>query len=499
MRQYDIELEGQQMRWRDIEQVARYSARIHLAPTITQRVADARNAVETMASSGTPYYGINTGLGALCHVVLPPEQLAALSWHTLMSHSCGVGEPLREDQVRAIMFCAAINFSQGCSGLSPWIVNALVHFLNHDVTPIVPSQGSVGYLSHMAHIGLTLIGEGEVLYQGRCYPSRDIFGLIDYEPGQLGAKDGLSLVNGTPAMTGLACLNLADAHRLGLWADTIGAMSFEALSGQLDALDPVVLERKAQPNVQKVGRRVRQLLADSPYLIRQKGEHLQDALSLRSIPQVHGACWEQWEYAEKQIEAELNSASDNPLVLPDGTQYRVVSQANPHGEAVAMACDTLAIAVCEWSSISERRSYRLVTPQANNLPPFLIKDSGVKSGMMIAQYSAASLVAENKRLAQPCVTDNFMTSGLQEDHLSFGEASALKLTTALSNGLTVLAIEYLLASQAFDLLEGEDFGTGTQLAWRLLRQSIPMYDECHSLHLDIKNTTTLLRHNLPEF
>lgn len=326
-----------------------------------------------------------------------------------------------------------------------------------------------------------------------------MFGLTDYAPGQLGAKDGLSLVNGTPAMTGLACLNLADAHRLGLWADVVGAMSFEALSGQLDALDPLVLERKAQPNVRKVGERIRALLAGSPYLARQKGEHLQDALSLRSIPQVHGACWEQWEYAVKQIEAELNSATDNPLVLADGDQYRVVSQANPHGEAVAMACDTLAMAVCEWSSISERRSYRLVTPQANNLPPFLIKGSGVKSGMMIAQYSAASLAAENKRLAQPCVTDNFMTSGLQEDHLSFGESSALKLDAALSNGFAVVAIEYLLAAQAFDLIEGQDFGSGTQRAWQGLRQSVAMYDECHSLNIDIRKATMLLRQTLPDF
>lgn len=160
-----IWLNGREMSWEDIEQVARHSARIQLAPAVTERIVAARNAVEMMAASGTPYYGINTGLGALCHVVLPPDQLTELSWHTLMSHSCGVGEPLRVDQVRAIMCCAVINFSQGCSGISPWIVNALIHFLNHDVSPVVPAQGSVGYLSHMAHIGLAMIGEGEVMHQ----------------------------------------------------------------------------------------------------------------------------------------------------------------------------------------------------------------------------------------------------------------------------------------------------------------------------------------------
>ncbi|WP_077523050.1 HAL/PAL/TAL family ammonia-lyase [Salinivibrio kushneri] len=481
------------LRWQDIVDVARNHNQLALSAERWQGIEEAREAVETMADSGKAYYGINTGLGALCHVVLNPTQLEQLSWHTLMSHACGVGQPLSDEQVRAIMCCAVVNYSQGCSGISPWVVKALVYFLNHEVTPIVPSQGSVGYLSHMAHIGLALIGEGEVSYQGKVQPCAEAFQQIQYCPGRLGAKDGLSLVNGTPAMTGLACLALADSGLLAQWADVVGAMSFEALFGQLDAFDPAILARKNDPEAIEVGKTLRSLLVDSALLASKQGHHLQDALSLRAIPQVHGTCWRQWHHAVEQIENELNAATDNPLVIKEEDTYRVVSQANPHGEAVAQACDFLAIAISEWSAISERRSYRLVTPQANELPAFLSPESGVKSGMMIAQYSAASLAADNKRLAQPCVVDNYLTSGLQEDHLSFGDSAALKLTAALDNAFYILAIEYLLAAQAFDLIESEGFGFGTTRAWQQLREQVAFYDETRSLHVDIKRTYQIMR------
>ncbi|NHH99602.1 histidine ammonia-lyase [Oceanimonas sp. MB9] len=479
--------------WRDVVRVAREGVQLSLSAGAWERVNSARQAVERFADSGHPYYGINTGLGALCHVVLERNQLQQLSWHTLMSHSCGIGDPLKREQVRAIMCAAVINYSHGCSGVSTAVVEGLIRLLNEDVVPRVPAQGSVGYLSHMAHIGLALIGEGDVEYRGQSMPARRALDAVGMAPVVLGPKDGLSLVNGTPAMTGLACLTLADASRLASWADVIGAMSFEALRGQLDALSPAVIQRKAHKGVQQSGENLRLLLQDSQVLARSQGEHLQDALSLRSMPQVHGACRDQLAHAARQVNAELNSVTDNPMVVKEEEGYRVISQANPHGESVAMACDLLAIAVCEWSSISERRSFRLVTPQANKLPPFLTHGSGVKSGMMIAQYSASSLVADNRRLAQPAVTDNYLTSGLQEDHLSLGESSALKLDKALENAFYVLAIEYLLAAQAFDFIEQPLFGSGTGLAWRQLRERVAFYEEEHSLHLDIRATYEFLR------
>lgn len=479
--------------WRDVVAVARHRCPLRLAETTWARIHAARSVVMAIAGSSTPHYGINTGLGALCNVVLGPGELQALSRHTLMSHASGVGPALRAEQVRAIMCCAVINYSHGYSGVGPDVVHGLLRLLDEDVVPVVPAQGSVGYLSHMAHIGLALLGHGEVEFRGQRVAARQALDSIGMAPVELGPKDGLSLVNGTPAMTGLACLTLADATHLADWADAVAAMSFEALGGQLDAIGHGAIQRKAHPGMQQTASNLRNLLQGSRVIERCQGEHLQDALSVRSIPQVHGACRDQLHHAINQVSAELNSATDNPLVINDGDGYRIVSQANPHGESVAMACDLLAIAVCEWSSISERRSFRLVTPQANTLPAFLTHGGGVKSGMMIVQYTAASLVADNKRLAVPAVIDNFMTSGLQEDHLSLGESAALKLDKALDNAFHVLAIEYVLAGQAFDFIEDRPFGAGTGRAWQLLREHVAFYEEEHPVYLNIRAAYDLLR------
>lgn len=488
-----LELGTAPVAWQDVVRIARHGASLSLSRDARERIATARHAVDDITSSATPHYGINTGLGALCDVVLEPSELERLSRHTLMSHASGVGPPLRTEQVRAIICCAIINYSHGYSGISPAVVEGLLRLLNERVTPIVPSQGSVGYLTHMAHIGLALLGHGNVEFQGQNMPADQALDTIGMSPLSLGPKDGLSLVNGTPAMTGLACLALDDADLLAAWADVIGAMSFEVLGGQLDAFHPDVIRLKRQDGVQQVGDNLRCLLEGSQQLARRQGQRLQDALSLRSMPQVHGACRDQFKHAARQIAQELNSASDNPLVVVNQDGYRIISQANPHGASVAMACDLLAIAICEWSSISERRLYRLVTPQANQLPPFLTTESGVKSGMMIAQYSAASLVAECKRLAQPAVTDNFLTSGLQEDHLSLGESAALKLDQSLENAAMVLAIEYLLAAQAMDLVDDQGFAPATMLAWHTLRERVPSYSEEHALSHDMQSTRDLLR------
>lgn len=478
--------------WQQVVEVARHGARLSLSAAAWERIETARRVVDDITDSSTPYYGINTGLGALCGVVLGRRDLQRLSHHTLMSHACGIGAPLRKEQVRAIICCAVINYSHGYSGISPGVVERLLRFLEEGITPIVPSRGSVGYLTHMAHIGLALIGHGEVEFRDRRVSASQALDDTGMAPLTLGPKDGLSLVNGTPAMTGIACLALDDAARLAAWADIIGAMSFEALGGQLDAFLPDVIGLKRHGGVQHVGENLRRILAGSPHLLRCQGQRLQDALSLRSMPQVHGACREQFLHTARQIDAELDSATDNPLVIAGSDGYRVVSQANPHGASVAMACDLLAIAVCEWSSISERRLYRLVTPQTSQLPPFLTDEAGVKSGMMIAQYTAASLVAECRRLASPAVVDNFLTSGLQEDHLSLGESAALKLDQALESAFQVLSIEYLLAAQAFDLIDDQRFAPGTGRAWRRLRERLPPYREEHALSRDIQTVHALL-------
>ncbi|NQD92969.1 histidine ammonia-lyase [Pseudomonas sp. CrR25] len=480
------------LRWQDLVAVARHGARLELAPAAWARIDNARDIVECIVARGERAYGISTGLGALCNVLLEGEQLAQLSRNTLLSHACGVGPVLAEEQTRAIIGAAIGNYSHGRSGVQRRVVEALLALLNRGITPQVPSQGSVGYLTHMAHVGVALLGVGEVRYRGQLVPAAQALAAEGLAPLQLGAKDGLSLVNGTPCMTGLSCLALADAEGLLRWADVIGAMSFEALRGQLDAFDPAILALKPHPGQQRVGANLRALLEGSEVLATSRGLRTQDALSIRSIPQVHGACRDQLAHAARQIDIELNSATDNPLLLGTPDDYRVVSQANPHGESVAMAADLLAIAVAELGSIAERRLDRLINPLVSSLPAFLVAEPGVNSGMMIAQYVAAALCGENRQLAQPAVLDNFVTSALQEDHLSLGTGAALKLHKALANCTQILAIEYLLAAQAFEFLKPQRCGVGTTCAWALLRERVTAYDQDRWLAPDIACAAALL-------
>lgn len=481
------------LRWQDIAAVARRGARLELAPLVWARIDNAQAIVRHIVESGERAYGVNTGLGALCNVSLQGEQLAALSRNTLLSHACGVGPALPDEQTRAIICAAIANYSHGKSGIQRGVVAALLALLNRGITPQVPSQGSVGYLTHMAHVGVCLLGIGKVSYRGQIVDAAQALAAEGLEPVQLGAKDGLCLVNGTPCMTGLASLALDDATRLLRWADVIGAMSFEALRGQIAAFDAEIIALKPHPGMQVVGENLRALLDGSEVIASSKGIRTQDALSIRSIPQVHGAARDQLAHAARQIEAELNGANDNPLLLGTPDNFRVMSQANPHGQSVAMAADLLAIAMAEIGSIAERRLDRLVNPHVSGLPAFLVSNPGVNSGMMIAQYVAASLCAQNRQLAQPAVLDNYVTSGLQEDHLSLGTNAALKLHQVLENCTQVLAIEYLLAAQAFEFLKTQRFGAGTDAAWHLLREAVPAYLEDRWLAPDIARAAELLK------
>ncbi|WP_444757291.1 HAL/PAL/TAL family ammonia-lyase [Pseudomonas sp. A014] len=481
------------VRWQDIAAVARHGARLELAPQVWARIDNAQAIVRRIVDSGVRAYGVNTGLGALCNVSLQGEQLSALSRNTLLSHACGVGPALPDEQTRAIICAAIVNYSHGKSGLQRSVVEALLALLEQGITPQVPSQGSVGYLTHMAHIGVSLLGVGKVSYRGRLVEAAEALADAGLAPVQLGAKDGLCLVNGTPCMTGLASLALDDASRLLQWADVIGAMSFEALRGQIAAFDAEIIALKPHPGMQLVGENLRALLDGSEVIASSKGIRTQDALSIRSIPQVHGAARDQLAHVVRQVEAELNGATDNPLLLGTPDDFRVVSQANPHGQSVALAADLLAIAMAEIGSIAERRLDRLVNPHVSGLPAFLVSNPGVNSGMMIAQYVAASLCGQNRQFAQPAVLDNFVTSGLQEDHLSMGTNAALKLHQVLENCTQILAIEYLLAAQAFEFLKEQRFGAGTDAAWRLLRESVPAYLQDRWLAPDIASTAALLK------
>ena len=481
------------MRWQDVVAVARHGAQLELSAQTWARIENAQGIVQRIVASGERAYGVNTGLGGLSNVSLKDQQLSQLSRNTLLSHACGVGPVLADEQTRAIMCAAIRNYSHGKSGIHRQVVEALLALLNRGITPQVPSQGSVGYLTHMAHIGIALLGVGNVSYRGQVVTAQQALAEEGLQPVQLGAKDGLCLVNGTPCMTGLGCLAIADATRLVQWADVVGAMSFEAQRGQIAAFDAEIIALKPHPGMQQVGVNLRALLDGSEVIASSKGIRTQDALSIRSIPQVHGAARDQLAHAIKQIETELNGCTDNPLLLGTPDDFRVMSQANPHGQSVALAADLLAIAMAEIGSIAERRLDRLINPHVSGLPAFLVANPGVNSGMMIVQYVAASLCAENRQLAQPAVLDNYVTSGLQEDHLSMGTSAALKLHRALENCTQILAIEYLLAAQAFEFLKEQRFGAGTDVAWRLLREKVPAYDQDRWLAPDIAAAASVLK------
>ncbi|MFJ2537959.1 histidine ammonia-lyase [Pseudomonas sp. NPDC087614] len=488
-----IVITGSPLRWQDVVAVARHGAQLELSSETWARIENAQGIVQRIVESGERAYGVNTGLGGLSNVSLKDEQLSQLSRNTLLSHACGVGPVLPDEQTRAIICAAIHNYSHGKSGIHRRVVEGLLALLNRGITPQVPSQGSVGYLTHMAHIGIALLGVGNVSYRGQITSAQQALAEEGLQLVPLGAKDGLCLVNGTPCMTGLSCLAIADATRLLQWADVIGAMSFEAQRGQIAAFDAEIIALKPHPGMQQVGVNLRALLDGSEVIASSKGIRTQDALSIRSIPQVHGAARDQLAHAIKQVEAELNGCTDNPLLLGTPDNFRVMSQANPHGQSVAMAADLLAIAMAEIGSIAERRLDRLVNPHVSGLPAFLVANPGVNSGMMIVQYVAASLCAENRQLAQPAVLDNYITSGLQEDHLSMGTNAALKLHRALENCTQILAIEYLLAAQAFEFLKEQRFGAGTDIAWRLLREKVPAYDQDRWLAPDIAAAASVLK------
>jgi histidine ammonia-lyase len=485
-------LGAQALTWEQVAAVANGDG-LALSDSATNKLANARAIVDRLVASGRKVYGINTGLGALCDVVLLPDQLTRLSHNIIQSHACGIGEPLGVPQTRAVLCAALQNFAVGHSGISPHVVAHLLAFLNRGLTPVVPSRGSVGYLSHMAHMALPLVGLGEACIDGERLPAARALQRIGLEPLQLMAKDGLALVNGTPCMTGLMCVAIDMARRLAHWADVVGAMSFEALGGQLAAFEARALATKPHPGLLVCGENLRRMLHGSRWLADRQGRRTQDALSLRSMPQIHGASRDQFAHIAAQVNVELTSATDNPQVFGTPDDHEVISQAHPHGQSMAMAGDLLAIAAAEIAGVSERRIDRLLNPLVSGLPPFLVESSGVNSGLMIIQYVAASLVAENKVLSHPMVVDNFVTSALQEDHLSLGTPAVLKALQVLDRVETVLAIELLVAGQALDFLPASDLAAGTGRALQVLRANVPGYVEDRIVATDIEAAVRVLR------
>lgn len=487
------------LEWRQIGAIADGRARLVLSQAARERIGAAHALVRSIVEQGIRAYGVNTGVGALCDVIVTPAKQRELSRNIVMSHAVGVGPALDARCVRAIMAAAVNNHAHGYSGVRPELVERLCELLGRDVIPEVPTGGSVGYLTHMAHIALVLIGAGRAQFRGRSMSGAQALAAAGLEPLALEAKEGLSLVNGIPCATGLAALAMLRIERLLDWADLIGAMTLENLRGQTAAFGAEALGLRASASTALVGRRLAAFLEGSEILAASAGRRTQDPLSLRAIPQVHGAVRDQFAQAAGAVQAELRSVSDNPVLLGTVRAPRAVSEAHAVGAAVGLAADALGIAVAELASMSERRIDRLVNPLVSGLPAFLAADSGAGSGFMIAQYTASALTAENRRLAAPASLDGGVTSALQEDHLAHATPAALKLLCIAENAEAVLAIELLAAAQAYDLAGNSPArAPATDAAFSALRAVVSSYRDDHPLADDIERARGLLRAPAPE-
>ncbi|SCM74394.1 Histidine ammonia-lyase [uncultured Pleomorphomonas sp.] len=481
--------------WRDVAAVAE-GARLRLSEAAKQRINNARAVVEAIVDRGMRAYGVNTGVGALCDVVVDRPLQRQLSHNILMSHATGIGAPLGSVETRAIMATAIGNYALGHSGVRLEVVEALAGLLNADVTPLVPAKGSVGYLSHMAHIALVLIGAGRARVGEKLVAGAEALAAAGLVPLELGAKEGLSLVNGTPCATGLASLALKRAERALDWADAIAALTIEALMGNPAAFDAAALSLRASPSLQAVGAGLRDRLAGSGIIAAGAGRKTQDALSLRAVPHVHGAARDAFAAADDVVSRELSSVSDNPAIVGTPEAPGVHSEAHAVGAAMGLALDQLAVAVAEVAAMAERRLDRLVNPLVSGLPAFLAADSGVNSGFMIAQYAAVSLVNENRRLSLPASLDGGITSALQEDHLSHATPASLKALTVIENAEAVLGIELLAAAQAHEFRR-EGRAAGTDRLYRQLRTVVPSYADDRPLADDMALAADLIRAAAP--
>jgi histidine ammonia-lyase len=456
----------------EVVAVARRDIAVELAGSARDAMAESAAIVERIASSPEPVYGVSTGFGSLATTPIPADRRDQLQRALIRSHAAGMGGPVEREVVRAMMLLRARSLAMGFSGARPEVAATIVAVLNAGITPVVPEHGSLGAsgdLAPLAHCGLTLIGEGEVLADRGRRPSAEALAEAGIEPLTLRAKEGLALINGTDGILGMLVLAIEDLRSLLRAADVTAAMSVEALLGTDRAFAEDLIALRPQPGQAESAANIRRLLDGSPIVAshRYDDPRVQDAYSLRCAPQVNGAARDALAYAERTAADELRAAIDNPMVLPDG---RVESCGNFHGAPLGLACDLLAIAAADVGGIAERRTDRLLdATRSEGLPPFLAEDPGVDSGLMIAQYTQAAMVAENRRLAAPAGVDSLPTSAMQEDHVSMGWSAARKLRTAVDNLRRILAVEAACAARALELRAPLDPGAGTAAALAAIR------------------------------
>ncbi len=490
----DIQLTGTQLTRADVVAVARGDATVGLSAEARDSMARSRRVVENLAASGAPAYGISTGFGALADKFIPEDRRSELQRNLIRSHSAGMGPRVEREVVRAMMLLRARTLAMGFSGLRPAVVDRMLDMLNAGITPAVHEYGSLGAsgdLAPLAHAALALLGEGTVEVGGVDQDASAALAALGWEPLELEAKEGLALINGTDGIQGMLVLALADLETLLTTADITAAMSVEALLGTNRAFAADIIAMRPQPGQAISAANMTRALAGSPIVAshRHDDPRVQDAYSLRCSPQVNGAARDTWAYAATVVENEMRSAIDNPVVTPDG---RVESGGNFHGVPLGLACDFLAIATAEVGAIAERRIDRMLDPaRSHGLPPFLSGDPGVSSGLMIAQYTAASIVAENRRLAAPASVDSLPTSAMQEDHVSMAWGAARKLRRVVANLGRLLAVELVTAAQAIEMREADAGPVSGQVVARL-REVVDHLDTDRVLAPDLAAATELV-------
>jgi len=493
-----LRIDGKSLSIADIVNVARRDVTVALDRGAEELVRASARLVAEVADGDAAVYGVNTGFGDLAQVRIARGDLAKLQLNLLRSHAAGVGDPLPRDVTRAILLLRANTLAAGRSGVRPETIDLLLDLVNRGVHPVIPMHGSVGAsgdLAPLAHAALVLVGEGEATFDEKRMSGAEALKRADLKPLELGPKEALALINGTQVMTAIGCLALHDAETLATTADIVGALSAEALRATDAAWDEALQEARPHPGQRVVAANLRRLVHGSPIIASHKvgDPRVQDPYSIRCMPQVHGASRDALAYARGVLEIEINSVTDNPLVFAD--QKRIVSGGNFHGQPVAIALDLATIAVAELADISESRIDRMTNGHTSGLPPFLTHDAGMNSGFMVAQYTAAALVTENRMRSMPASVESIPTSADMEDHVSMGVHAAHKLAAVVTNTRNVLAIEALCAAQGLDLL-GMTSAPGAEAARRVIREHVPKLEADRPLAPDISTMRDVIARDL---
>ena len=480
-----------------LSELIRPGIRIALSPESKQKILECRKYLDDkIKHDQEPIYGVTTGFGSLCNHSISHDELNTLQSNLVMSHACGMGKEVPEEIVRLMLFLKIQSLAYGHSGICLSTVERLIAFYNHGIYPVVYEQGSLGAsgdLSPLAHLALPLLGMGEVNYKGQRRKAADVLAEMDMQPLVLESKEGLALLNGTQFMSAYGVYTLLMAARLSVWADLIGALSFEVYDGRIEAFSEQIQQIRRQKGQNAVAGRLRKFLRGSRNM-RQEKKHVQDPYSFRCIPQVHGASYDVIQYVSEIFERETNAVTDNPTIFPEADM--IISGGNFHGQPLAMALDFLAIAMAELGNISERRVYRLISGE-RNMPSFLVVNPGLNSGFMIPQYTAASIVSQNKQLCTPASVDSIESSQGQEDHVSMGANAAVKALQVALNLEKLLAIELFCASQAMGFRDYEKTSPVLKKLFLSFTSVVPFIENDKLMYSELEKSRQFIADNDP--